>query len=226
MTAQSKLLPCIEINPPNPATGSVIWMHGLGADGNDFAPIVPQLNLWPTKPIRFVFPNAPLRPITINNGYIMPGWYDITSLTKIEGHIDTAGIDASVAEINQLIAREISRGIPASKIVLAGFSQGALIALTAGLRYEEKLGGILALSGYCPFTGEELKAKSSAKNHSTPIFIGHGQQDTVVPYFLGQMAHDVLKKEGYPVEFHSYPMTHTLILEEVHDIANWLKNIF
>ncbi len=226
MTLQNTLLPCVEINPPIPASGCVIWLHGLGADGNDFASIVPQFGLWPHRPVRFVFPNAPSRPITINNGYVMPGWYDITSVTKIDGHLDRAGIDDSVNAIKLLIEREEKKGIPSNKIVLAGFSQGALIAMMTGLHYDKPLGGILALSGYFPFSATELTEIASPANASIPIFIGHGKEDTVVPYFLSQMTFDLLKNQGYSVGLHSYAMAHSVNAAEVNDIADWLKMIF
>ncbi|MDR3490574.1 MAG: dienelactone hydrolase family protein [Gammaproteobacteria bacterium] len=226
MTLQTTLLSCIEMNPTIPATGSIIWLHGLGADGSDFSPIVPELNLWPQRPVRFIFPNAPSRPITINNGYVMPGWYDITSLSKIHGHLDNAGIEESVNAIRLLIEHEEQRGIPSNKIVLGGFSQGALIALMTGLRFEKPLGGIFALSGYFPFTPEELTQLASSANTNTPIFIGHGKEDTIVPYFLGEKTFELLKNKGYPVSFKSYAMAHSVNMPELNDIAGWLKTIF
>lgn len=218
------LLNCIEINPQTPAIGSVIWLHGLGADGNDFVPIVPELKLPATLPIRFIFPNAPMRPVTINNGYVMPAWYDIFSMA-INQRIDSTGIAESVKQIEQIIAREEQRGIPSNKIVLAGFSQGSVVALTTGLGYAKKLAGILALSGYLP-DADQAMASASTENKTTPIFVGHGISDTVVPQFLGLHAYDVLNRNGYPVSWHSYMMQHSVCEEEIADIGTWLQKVF
>ncbi len=226
MTIQSDLSPYIEINPSSEAIGSVIWMHGLGADANDFVPIAQELNLPDGIPLRFIFPNAPLRPITINNGYVMRAWYDITSMTKIEGHIDHHGINQSVNQINELIHREIERGISSNKIVLAGFSQGALIALIAGLRFKNTLAGILALSGYLPYSTDDLTTQLTTANRNIPIFLGHGTEDTVVPYALGQYTNDVLKKQGFDCSFHHYRMAHAVCPQEIDDIAEWVKKVF
>ena len=216
----NNVLDMIEVNPTSTATATVIWLHGLGADGNDFAPMVPELQIPNTLPIRFVFPNAPLQPVTINGGYVMRSWYDIVSL-EINRHADQTGIARSVQQVNQVIENEINNGIPAEKIILAGFSQGAVMALTAGLGYQKKLGGILALSGYLPFAADVLSAANQA-NKSTPIFLAHGTQDAVVPYFLGQAAHAELIKHQHPVSWHSYPMPHSVCAEEIQDIREWL----
>lgn len=215
---------CIEINPSKTAVGSVIWLHGLGADGSDFVPLVPELKLPASLPIRFIFPNAPMLPVTVNNGYVMPAWFDIYGM-GMDQKIDQAGILKSADYLESLIKKEEERGIPANKIVLAGFSQGAVIAMTAGLRYPKHLGGVLALSGYLPLT-DKILAESSPANRTTPFFIAHGTSDTVVPYFLGQHTYNVLQKNNYPASFHSYPMAHSVCGEEIVDISEWLKKIF
>lgn len=218
------LLPCIEINPQSPAVGAVIWLHGLGADGNDFAPIVPELKRANQTPLRFIFPHAPSIPVTINNGYVMPAWYDITSMS-INQRVDLAGVHASVKQLENLIQRENDRGIPTDKIVLAGFSQGAVIALTTGLHSSKRLAGIMALSGYLPST-EKLAAAAKSANQPTPIFIGHGTGDAVVPVMLGKFSYDALSKLGYNVSWHQYAMQHSVCAEEINDIDQWLEKIF
>lgn len=218
-------LSCIEITPSQPALGSIIWLHGLGADGNDFVPIVQELQLPASLSLRFVFPNAPIMPVTINNGYRMPAWFDIVSMS-IDQRIDQVGIHRSVKLLENLIEKEIKLGIPAEKIVLAGFSQGAVIALTTGLQYAKKLGGVLALSGYLPFAEQLVHADITKINRATPIFIGHGTQDNVVPCALGQMGYELLNKHQYSVTWHSYSMPHSVCGSEIADIAKWLKAIF
>src|SRR3990167_7142695 len=183
-------LSSIEINPSTLANSSVIWLHGLGADGNDFVPIVPELNLPADLPIRFVFPNAPKKPVTINNGYVMPAWYDIVSL-NMDQHADQTGIADSVKLIEQFIENEIKLGISSERIILAGFSQGAVIALTTALCYSKKLAGVIALSGYLPFA-EQLSKKRSLINQDLPVFIAHGTEDSVVPYALSKNTCDFL----------------------------------
>jgi phospholipase/carboxylesterase len=216
-------LSCIELNPPKPPIGSVIWLHGLGADGNDFVPIVSALNLPDELPLRFIFPTAPLQPVTLNNGYIMRAWYDIVGLSMKE-RTDHDGINQSINLIKKLIEKEIQAGISPNKIILAGFSQGAVMALATGLSYPHALGGILALSGYLPDPEYFLKLASPA-NHSTPIFIAHGTEDDVVAHAYGVMAHDFLKDQGCAVEWHSYSMAHSVCEEEVGDIARWLVEV-
>lgn len=211
----------IEINPVTKPVACVIWMHGLGADGNDFVPIVPELQLPATLPVRFIFPNAHTRPVTINNGFVMRAWYDIYAMS-LEQRIDQEGIYSSIYEINQLIEQEEARGIPAHKIVLAGFSQGAVMSLMTGLRYPKKLAGILALSGYLPMAEKTLEEASPA-NQDIPIFLGHGNQDTVVPKFLGLQAQEALGQKNYHVTWHSYSMGHSVCAEEVSDISIWLQ---
>lgn len=221
MSASEKKLTCIEIDPSRAATKSIIWLHGLGADGRDFVPFVPELKLPPTLNVRFVFPNAPIMPVTINNGYEMRAWYDISSLT-LHGQIDKTGINQSVTLIENLIASEVARGIATQDIILAGFSQGAVIALTTGLRYSKPLAGIIALSGYLPLPDEIL---NNANQH-IPIFIAHGTEDAIVPYALGKAAYVALKERGYPVAWHSYAMPHSVCAEEVVDISRWIQMIW
>jgi phospholipase/carboxylesterase len=224
MTEQ--LLEAIEIETAKNPSVSIIWMHGLGADGNDFVPIVHELRLDPAPAIRFVFPHAPMRPVTINNGYVMRAWYDVT-YGDLEGKSkrpDEAGVRASEKEIGKLIARERARGIAAGNIVLAGFSQGGALALQAGLRYPERLAGIMALSTYLPLA-EMLAQEAAPANKGTPIFMAHGTQDPVVTYAWGSASRQVLAGLGYNVEWHEYPMPHSVCLEEVNDIADWLKKI-
>ena len=219
-----KTLDCVEINPTKDAVGSVIWMHGLGADGNDFASIVPELNLPQEMPLRFIFPHAPLRPVTINNGYTMRAWFDIISLSNRE-LIDTQGIAEAVEMINQLIKKEIERGIPAHKIFLAGFSQGAMLALSTGLCYPQKLAGIIGLSG-CLFNYEHTLATAAAANFTTPIFIAHGINDEVIACHLGQQTALLLEKNKYIVDFHRYPMGHSVCGEEIGNLADWMRKVF
>ncbi len=215
----TQLLSTTEINPTSSPKGSVIWLHGLGADGHDFVPIVKELKLSDNLPVRFIFPNAPSIPVTINNGFVMPAWYDIVTFS-VENHADYAGIDASTQKIQQLIEHEKSRGIPAEKIILAGFSQGAVIALATGLTYPERLGGIIALSGYLP---PNTLQTASAANQSLPIFLAHGTEDTIVPYRLGENTHQLLQKNHYIIEWHSYQMPHSVCSEEILDIANFIQ---
>lgn len=207
-------LSAIEIKPSTPPNASVIWLHGLGANGHDFEPVVPHLGLPNSLSVKFVFPHAPERAVTVNQGYVMPAWYDITAMS-INQEIDHEGIATSVKQINQLIRCEIENGIPADKIILAGFSQGGLIALETGLKFKPQLAGILALSTYL------ADAKSTPKG-TLPIFIGHGSSDPVVPIILGHQARDTLKQQGYAIEWHQYPMEHSVSMEEIKDIGRWM----
>ena len=214
----------LETNP-NP-TAAVIWMHGLGADGNDFVPIVNEIDLSGAPGIRFIFPHAPTRPVTINNGYVMRAWYDI-AFGDLEGKTrkaDEKGVRESQAQIGQLIARENSRGIAASKIVLAGFSQGGAIALHTGLRYPETLAGVMALSTYLPLA-ESFAQEATPANAKTPVFMAHGTHDPVVPYAMGNSSREQLQQAGYALEWHEYPMQHSVCLEEVADIGRWLTSV-
>lgn len=219
-------LETIELETANNPTAAVIWMHGLGADGNDFVPIVKELDLAGAPGIRFVFPHAPTRPVTINNGYVMRAWYDI-SFGDLEGktrRADEKGLRESQAQIGELIAQEQSRGIAASKIVLAGFSQGGAIALQTGLRHPEKLAGVMALSTYLPLA-ESFAAEATAANKATSVFMAHGTHDPVVPYSMGDNSRKILEQAGYVLEWHDYPMQHSVCLEEVADIGRWLVKV-
>ena len=223
MNAPTDLLDCIEIETaPNP-THAVIWLHGLGADGHDFAPIVPELDLPAGAAVRFVFPNAPVQRVTINNGMAMRSWYDILvmDLVRVE---DGRGIRASEAAIRKLIARENARGIPTSKIVLAGFSQGCAMTLHTGLRLPEKLAGMMGLSGYLPLI-DTAEAERDGANRDTPIFLAHGQYDPVVPLARAQASLAELQRLGYDVRWHTYPMPHSVCAEEVRDISGFLKEV-
>lgn len=217
-------LQAVEINPPVPPVGTVIWLHGLGADGHDFAPLVPELQLPKNLPLRFIFPHAPHIPVSINNQFVMPAWYDILSLS-VERHADEIGIEASAKKIMHLIEQEKARGIPTDKIALAGFSQGAVMALTTGLTSPDKLAGIIALSGYLPHEEAVLK-QASPVNRSIPIFLAHGTTDTVVPHTLGEHVFHFLQRNQYPVVWHAYAMPHTVCAEEVRDISAFLQQIF
>jgi len=214
----------VEINPNQSAQRSIIWLHGLGADGHDFEPIVKELHLPLDNGIRFIFPHAPMMPVTVNQGMTMRAWFDIYEFS-ISAKIDEAGIAKSVNQLKDLIAKEEARGIPASNIILAGFSQGAVIALSTGLCYEKPIAGILALSGYLPHA-KQLFQHASLENQSIPIFIGHGSMDTVVPYALGKTTYANLKQAGFNADWHSYAMAHSVCSEEVGDIAKWLKNVY
>ncbi|GLK98144.1 carboxylesterase [Achromobacter xylosoxidans] len=223
MNAPTDLLDCIEIETaPNP-THAVIWLHGLGADGNDFAPIVPELDLPAGVSVRFVFPNAPVQRVTINNGMAMRSWYDILvmDLVRVE---DGRGIRASEAQIQKLIARENARGIPTSKIVLAGFSQGCAMTLHTGIRLPEKLAGMMGLSGYLPLL-DTAEAERNSANQDTPIFLAHGQYDPVVSLPRAQASLAELQRLGYDVQWHTYPMPHSVCAEEVADISKFLKQV-
>jgi len=222
----SEYLETIEIETaPNP-TATVIWMHGLGADGNDFAPMVPELRLGSAPAIRFVFPHAPMIPVTINNGYVMRAWYDI-SYGDLEGksrQADEKGVRASQAEIEKLIAREVGRGIRANKIVIAGFSQGGAIALHTGLRHAAPLAGIMALSTYLP-APHTLPAEAAAANRDIALFYAHGSDDQVIPMAMAETSRQTLSAAGYAVDWHEYPMQHSVCLEEIRDISAWLQTV-
>jgi phospholipase/carboxylesterase len=221
-----QLLETIDIETgPNPQA-SVIWMHGLGADGNDFVPVVQELDLSGAPDIRFVFPHAPMQPVSINNGYVMRAWYDI-KWGDLEGRskqADEKGVRASQAAIGQLIEREVASGIATAKIVLAGFSQGGAIALQTGLRYPKKLAGVMALSTYLPLA-ETFDKEATAANRRTPVFMAHGTQDGVVAYQMGARSRDLLVQHGFDVQWREYPMQHSLCIEEIYDIAAWLKGV-
>ncbi|MCC2973216.1 alpha/beta hydrolase [Massilia sp. IC2-476] len=219
----TQLLQNIEIETaPNPEV-AVIWLHGLGADGNDFVPLVNELDLSGLPGIRFVFPHANTMPVTINGGYVMRAWYDITGaeLTRRE---DEGGLRASQRDVEALIAREKARGIPASRIILAGFSQGCAMTLQTGMRHPEKLAGMLCLSGYLPLATVVAQERSE-ESLATPIFMAHGTHDNVVPFARARESKDVLVSLGYKVEWHEYAMQHSLCLEEVQDISKWIRKV-
>jgi len=213
-------LPHITIETGKTPDATVIWLHGLGADGHDFEPIVPQLGLPDDMSIRFIFPHAPSMPVTLNGGYIMPAWYDISQNDLGLEH-DEAGIKASSASITLLIEQEIMRGIQPDRIILAGFSQGAAMALHIGLRQEQSLGGIIALSGYLLLP--EKTDEFSSSSPQTPLFMAHGVNDPVVPFALGDASARKLQQRGHSVSWHSYPMQHSVCPEEIADIGNWLQ---
>ena len=207
---------------PNPGA-TVIVLHGLGADGNDFVPIAQELDLAAVGPVRFVFPHAPVIPVTINNGYRMRAWYDILGMDLVLRE-DEAGLRLSQGAVEELLAREKKRGIPAGRIVLAGFSQGAAMSLLTGLRHKERLAGIAGLSGYLPLAQSTATERSDA-NALTPIFMGHGQHDNVVDIERGKTSREVLRALGYEVEWHEYPMAHSVCMEEVGDLNRWLVKV-
>lgn len=218
------MLEYVEVATHDEPAFSVIWLHGLGADGHDFEPIVPHLGLPQGLPLRFIFPHALMRPITINGGAVMRAWYDIKDFSTSKGQ-DEAGISQSAEKIRALIHQEIERGIPASRIVLAGFSQGGAMALYVGLRFPQKLAGIMALSAYLMFP-EKLHAVSSEANSTTAVFIGHGTQDPMVPFSLGETIRTELQTGHWPLEWHQYPIPHSVSQPEIADIGRWLQSRF
>lgn len=199
---------------------SIIWLHGLGADGSDFEAIIPELNLPSESQIKFIFPHAPIRPITINNGFEMRGWYDISNLASIDADIDVTGIESSIAEITKLIEKERKNGILAENIILAGFSQGGVIAALTGLIYKEKLGGLLLLSTYLP-KWDYFKEKLNTNNLSMPVTIAHGLYDPIVPFRAGEYLKNQLDALNMPVSFYNYPMEHSICPEEIHMIRDF-----
>lgn len=215
------LLESVEITTGDHPTAAVIWMHGLGADGHDFVPIVRELDLSGCPNIRFVFPHAEMIPTTINNGYIMRAWYDILGMDLVKRE-DETGLRKSQQQIEQLITREIEREIPADRIILAGFSQGCAMTLQTGLRYPKKLAGLLCLSGYLPLA-DSISAERSEANCSTPVFMAHGRADAVVHINRAETSRDYLKNLGYAVQWKDYPMQHSLCEEEIHDIGHVIK---
>ena len=219
----SSALETIQVDTgPNP-TASVIWLHGLGASGDDFVPIVRELDLTGLPAIRFIFPHAPTMPVTVNNGYVMRAWYDIVG-ADLSRREDEKGLRASQAMVEQLIAQEKARGVPAERIVLAGFSQGCAMTLQTGLRHPEKLAGLLCLSGYVPLH-TTIAAERNAANQQTPIFLAHGRGDQVIPVIRAEQSRDLLKSLGYDVEWHEYMMPHSVCQEEVDDIGAWFRRV-
>ena len=215
-------LEVVEIQTGPAPTAAVIWLHGLGADGHDFEPIVPEL-LWPDAPdIRFVFPHAPVRPVTLNGGMAMRAWYDIVSLTSDRDQ-DQQGITQSVNQAAVLVRQERERGIAAERIVIAGFSQGGAIAIQLAIRYPETLAGLIALSTYL-LLDHRLENDRHEANRDLPVFVGHGSSDPMVPCFLGEMVSERMRGMGHPVEWHSYPMQHAVCPQEIVDLSAWLRN--
>ena len=219
----TSLLPYVEIESAPQPTAAVIWLHGLGADGHDFASLVPELDLSGCPPIRFIFPHAPSMPVTVNGGYVMPAWYDILGPNLVSQQ-DAAGIQSSERAIMALIAHEVARGTPTEHIVLAGFSQGCAMALHTGLRLPQRLAGIMALSGYLPLA-DRITAERHPANAQTPIFMAHGTQDPVVVIARGEASRDALAALGQPVAWHSYPMPHSLHPQEIADISTFLAQV-
>jgi phospholipase/carboxylesterase len=217
----SDYLPCVELEPDVPAKSTVIWLHGLGADGHDFEPVVPWLAVRQELGVRFVFPHAPARPVTINAGMVMTAWYDIFNLEQPR-EIEAAGVRESALRIRELIARENERGVPADRIVLVGFSQGGAIALHVGLRYPERLAALVGLSAYL-VCEESLEDELSEANRSTPIFQAHGIADPMVALTQGEHARDRLRELGYAVDWHSYPMGHEVHPDEIRAIGELIN---
>jgi phospholipase/carboxylesterase len=218
----SETLPVVEIETKPKPNHAVIWLHGLGADGNDFVPVAKELKL-PPLGIRFVFPHAPMRPVTINGGFVMRAWYDI-AYQELAFKEDERGLRESQKLIEELIVRENTRGIPSSRIVLAGFSQGGVMTFQTGLRQSKPLAGLMALSSYVPMS-PMIEVERNAASNSVPVFMGHGITDNIVPLALGKMSRDTLIKLGYEVDWHQYTMPHSVCAEELADIGAWLKRV-
>lgn len=219
----SGLLPCVEIEPRGKARASVVWLHGLGADGEDFVPIVPELGVPQELGVRFVFPNAPSIPVGINGGMVMPAWYDISEVDLRRRH-DEVGIRRSAAQIDALLARERERGIPSERIVLAGFSQGGAMALFTGLRHPQRLAGIVAMSTYL-VCEESLDAERSAANRATKVLQAHGTHDGIVVLARGLAARDALQRRGYAVDYREYPMQHEVCWDEIVAVGDFLRSV-
>lgn len=216
-------LETIELHPAGEAVATVIILHGLGADGTDFLPMCDQLDLAAIGPVRWVLPRAPVRPVTLNGGYEMRAWYDILG-TQIDRREDEAGLRESMREVHVLIERERARGVPAHRIVLGGFSQGCAMTLLAGLRYPARLGGLLGMSGYLPLAASTA-AERQAANADVPIFLAHGERDGVIALDRAVASRDALAQLGHRIEWHAYPMEHSVCMEEVQDINAWLKRV-
>ena len=224
MADGDELLDTVEITTGDDPDAAVVWLHGLGADGHDFEPLVPWLK-WPGAPsIRYVFPHAPVRPVTVNGGMAMRAWYDIRGI-DIDRDQDEEGIAQSVLQANALVRREVDRGIDPGRIVLAGFSQGGAIAIQCALRYPQRLAGLIALSTYL-LRSDALDEERHEANHGLAVFHGHGTADPIVPLHLGEQAVDTLEKLGYRVESRHYPMQHAVCPEEIQHLASWLQQRF
>jgi len=217
------LLQTVEIETATSVDAAIIWLHGLGADAHDFEPVVPELLPRRERAWRFVFPNAPIRPVTINGGMRMRAWYDIQSFDRSASE-DEHGFRASASDVGELIAREVARGIPAGRIVLAGFSQGGAVSLYLAPRYPERLAGVIALSCYLPFA-LRLQAERNPANDATPLFLAHGLADPVVPISLGTHSRDLMQHLGLSVEWHEYPMAHSVCAAEIGDIRAFLLRV-
>ncbi len=211
---------CVTLEPPAPATGLVVWLHGLGADGYDFVPFARELGL-AERGLRVVLPHAPPRPVTINRGYVMRAWYDVRD-ADFGRDADEGGIRESVARVSALVRDETARGVPADRVVVAGFSQGGVIALEAGLRYPERLAGLVGLSTYLALA-ERLEAEAAAANRGLQVFLGHGEQDPIIPVGLGEGTARTLTAAGYPVDFRRYRMAHSVCEAEAADVGAWLR---
>jgi len=218
------LLDAIEINPPGKPEACIIWLHGLGADGHDFEPLIPQLEIVEQYAVRVVLPHAPSRAVTINNGAVMPAWYDILLAADFGEAQDSEGICESEQRVHALIEREIANGIDARCILLAGFSQGGAVVLHTGLRYPQPLAGILALSAYLPLA-DTLQQESAEANRAIPVMMAHGTSDPVVPLALARQSRAVLEQQGYAVDWHTYPMQHAVCPEEIGDIRDWILEV-
>ncbi len=218
-----ELLDTVEVGAGDDARASVIWLHGLGADGHDFEPIVPELHLQPELGVRFVFPHAPVRPVTLNAGMAMRAWYDLIALGPTARQ-DEAGIREAAEHVLSLLERENERGVPDERVVLAGFSQGGAVALHQGLRHPRKLAGIMALSSYLPLA-DTVETEAHSANTDTPIFMCHGSMDPVIDPRMGEQARERLEALGYHVQWHTYPMAHQVCPEEIRDISRWLNSV-
>jgi len=221
--AMSETLEAVIIEPAEKPQSVVIWLHGLGADGYDFEPIVPELNLPDDAAVKFIFPHAPAIPVTVNGGYVMRAWYDIVG-SDLGEQQDEDGIKKSQQQLTALIEDEIEKGIPAEKIVLAGFSQGGAIVLQTGLRYPHRLGGVMVLSSYVPLA-ESLKAEKHRANQDVAIFYAHGEQDDIIPISFAEQSRDLLINQGYQPEWNSYAMPHAVVPEEIDAIGIWLRKV-
>ena len=216
-------LQTIELHGSETPRATIVILHGLGADGTDFLSFADELKLGPVGPVRWVFPRAPVRPVTINNGYAMRAWYDILGADLVRRE-DEAGLREAIAQVHALLDREVERGMPAERIVLGGFSQGCAITLGAGLRYPKRLAGLVGMSGYLPLAAT-LDAERHAANAQTPLFLAHGQRDGIVPLARGVASRDQLVAAGQPVEWHDYPMEHSVCIEEVQALQQWLLRV-
>lgn len=219
----SELLECVEINPEKEPAYVVIWLHGLGADGHDFEAIVPELRLPESLPVRYLFPHAPMRPVTINMGMVMRAWYDILEM-DVSRKVDVDTIVESSSLLRDLIQRELDAGIPSERILLAGFSQGGAIVLHTALRYEKPLAGLLALSTYLP-TVDSLAAEHSDANRHIPILMAHGKHDPMIPIINAENTREALTRLGYTIQWHTYPMEHQVCMEEIQAVRNWMLEI-